>query len=113
ETTASESESPKATEVQTTDEEQSEEPTDDVTVAAVEPTSSEATKKATPEAAKNETVAPAPTTTPAPAPTEAPASGLSVSQQNAVRSAESYLRFTAFSRQGLIDQLEYEGYSTS
>lgn len=33
-------------------------------------------------------------------------------QKNAVRSAESYLDTMAFSRSGLIDQLEYEGYST-
>lgn len=32
-------------------------------------------------------------------------SDLTKSQQNAVRSADSYLRFTSFSRQGLIDQL--------
>jgi colicin import membrane protein len=36
-----------------------------------------------------------------------------VSQQNAVRSAEDYLDFTAFSRTGLINQLEFEGYSTA
>ncbi|MBB5750148.1 Ltp family lipoprotein [Micrococcus sp. TA1] len=36
-----------------------------------------------------------------------------VSQQNALRSAENYLDFTAFSRPGLIDQLEFEGYSTA
>lgn len=35
-----------------------------------------------------------------------------VAQQNALRSAESYLNFTAFSYSGLIGQLEYEGYST-
>ncbi len=35
-----------------------------------------------------------------------------VSQQNAKRSAESYLDFTAFSHSGLIDQLEFEGFST-
>ena len=34
-----------------------------------------------------------------------------VSQQNAVRSAKNYLNFTAFSRSGLIRQLEFEGYS--
>jgi len=33
-------------------------------------------------------------------------------QANARESAESYLRFSAFSRTGLIDQLEFEGYST-
>lgn len=35
-----------------------------------------------------------------------------VSQQNAYRSAVSYLEFSAFSRVGLIDQLEYEEFST-
>lgn len=34
-----------------------------------------------------------------------------VGQENARRSAESYLRFSAFSREGLIDQLEFEGFS--
>lgn len=37
---------------------------------------------------------------------------LTVSQQNALRTAESYLSFTAFSHSGLVDQLEFEGYST-
>lgn len=37
--------------------------------------------------------------------------GETLAQQNAVRSAESYLRFSAFSRQGLIDQLVFEDYS--
>lgn len=36
-----------------------------------------------------------------------------VSQQNAVRSALDYLDYTAFSRQGLIRQLEYDGFSTA
>lgn len=33
-------------------------------------------------------------------------------QRNAVAEAKSYLKYQAFSRQGLIGQLEYEGYST-
>ncbi|WP_010649953.1 Ltp family lipoprotein [Oceanobacillus massiliensis] len=37
---------------------------------------------------------------------------MSLSQQNAIRQAESYLDYTAFSKSGLIDQLEYEGYPT-
>ena len=36
----------------------------------------------------------------------------SVGERNALKSANSYLRYTAFSAQGLIDQLEFEGYST-
>lgn len=35
-----------------------------------------------------------------------------VSQQNALRAAESYLEYTAFSRKGLISQLKFEDYST-
>jgi len=35
-----------------------------------------------------------------------------VSQQNALRSSASYLDYSAFSRSGLIGQLEFEGYST-
>ena len=37
---------------------------------------------------------------------------VSVSKQNALRSAKSYLSFSAFSRKGLIEQLKYEKYST-
>ena len=36
-----------------------------------------------------------------------------VSQSNAVNRAKSYLDYTAFSRQGLIEQLEYEGFSNA
>lgn len=35
-----------------------------------------------------------------------------LSRQNAVRKAASYLNYTAFSRQGLIEQLEYDDFST-
>jgi colicin import membrane protein len=37
--------------------------------------------------------------------------GATLSQQNAVEKAESYLEFTAFSKTGLIGQLEFEGFS--
>lgn len=36
---------------------------------------------------------------------------MTTAQKNALRSAQSYLKFTAFSYEGLIDQLEYEQYS--
>lgn len=36
-----------------------------------------------------------------------------VSQRNAVRSAEDYLDFAAFSREGLIVQLEFDDFSTA
>ena len=35
----------------------------------------------------------------------------SMGQSNAVKKAQSYLDFTAFSRKGLIEQLEYEGFT--
>lgn len=47
-----------------------------------------------------------------PTPTEAPVAEETVSQRNAVRSAEDYLGYTAFSRSGLIKQLEFEKFST-
>lgn len=43
---------------------------------------------------------------------EAAAKRGTVSQQNALRAAGDYLKFSAFSRPGLIHQLEYEKYST-
>ena len=43
---------------------------------------------------------------------EAAAKRGTVSQQNALRKAGDYLKFSAFSRSGLIEQLEYEKYST-
>lgn len=36
---------------------------------------------------------------------------LTMGQKNAIRTAQDYLKYTAFSRTGLIGQLEYEGYS--
>jgi hypothetical protein len=36
----------------------------------------------------------------------------SVAQRNARRMATSYLRYSAFSRSGLVHQLKYEGFST-
>ncbi len=81
-----------------------------------------------PESSAPTTSLKAPTTTKIPAPTptvpttsESPITASpspttarsteTVSQKNARRSAESYLRYSAFSRSGLIDQLLYEGYS--
>jgi len=43
----------------------------------------------------------------------APKSQFTRSEENAIRSAESYLAFTAFSRSGLIDQLEFEGFANA
>ncbi|MFD0485157.1 Ltp family lipoprotein [Kineococcus sp. GCM10028916] len=57
--------------------------------------------------------APAPPTSEAPAPVQTQAApDQSVAQKNAVRKADSYLEFAAFSRSGLIEQMEFEGFST-
>lgn len=41
------------------------------------------------------------------------ASGPNLGEANALKKALSYLKFTAFSYTGLIEQLEYEGYTTA
>lgn len=64
---------------------------------------------ATPTPAASTPAAPTPVT---PAPPD-PYPNETVSQRNARRSASNYLRFMAFSRSGLIGQLEYEGFSTA
>jgi hypothetical protein len=60
----------------------------------------------------NEAVKPStPTTAPAnPAPA---AVTVTVSQKNALQKAKDYLSYTAFSHDGLVDQLEYEQFSTA
>ena len=49
----------------------------------------------------------------APLPPPPPPPVLSPGQQNALRSAEDYIDYTSFSRKGLIQQLEFEGYSSA
>lgn len=51
----------------------------------------------------------APAETVAPAPTQ---NGTTMGQKNALKTAKKYLEFTAFSYTSLIEQLEYEEYST-
>lgn len=49
-----------------------------------------------------------------PEPTEEPteeAPAMSQEEANAIESAQSYLSFAGFSREGLIEQLKFEGYS--
>ena len=72
----------------------------------------EATEAPAPEAAAVETEAPATEAETLPPATEAPpADDLSIGQKNALRSAISYIDIMPFSASGLIEQLEYEGYS--
>lgn len=53
-----------------------------------------------------------PPTTKAPV-TQPPAPQTTSGEMNALKKAESYLRFTAFSKKGLLEQLKFEGFSTS
>ncbi len=73
-----------------------------------------AAKPSSTPAATQAAPAPAPTTaaptTKAPAPAPA-APELTRAQENAVRQAESYLDLSGFSQKGLIEQLEFEGFS--
>lgn len=48
----------------------------------------------------------------APGSESTPEPDMTMAQKNALRSAKSYLDLTAFSRSGLIKQLEFEGYET-
>ncbi len=61
--------------------------------------------------ASNSTPPPAPSPEPAPAP--APEPDVTAGQENALGKAEDYLSFSAFSRSGLIEQLEFEGFTTA
>lgn len=61
-----------------------------------------------PTPAKTETKT-TPASTPTPTPTPTPS--VTVSQKNAVAKAKSYLNYTAFSHDGLVDQLEYDQFS--
>jgi len=90
-------------------------------------TTSSNTQETIPEASSPETIEePKPTTPPAttpPAtvaptekPTEAPAptsSGPTTGEENALKSAKSYLSIMAFSYEGLIKQLNFEGYTNT
>lgn len=84
-----------------------------VTEVATEASTEEVTKKVTEEKVESqpEVATEAPTEAPeTPAPTED--QNVTTGMKNALKSAQNYLDFTAFSYTGLIKQLEYEKYST-
>ena len=54
-----------------------------------------------------------PTPVPTPRPTPVPTPELTLAQRNAIGLAQDYLDYTAFSRTGLIGQLEFEGFSNA
>ena len=75
--------------------------------AATKAPAAAATKSSTPAATKT----PAPVATPAAKPKPA-APKLTVAQENAKGTAESYLEYSGFSKKGLQKQLKFEGYKT-
>ncbi|MGB3035596.1 MAG: Ltp family lipoprotein [Candidatus Microthrix parvicella] len=80
------------------------------TTTAPPATTSKPTTTAAPATTAKPTTTPPPTTAPPPPKTAPPPTqpALSVSEQQAVRAAQSYLDYSGFSRQGLIDQLSSE-----
>ena len=92
-------------------------PADDVAPAPTSPTPTDAVRSTpTTETLKHPPTTVVPTTTPPtakPTTTEAPRPSMTVSQANAQRKAESYLDMAGFSRTGLIEQLEFEGFSNA
>lgn len=74
---------------------------------------------AKPSVAASAAVTSAPATPPAASAAAAPAApattapSLTNGQKQAIGKAQDYLKFTAFSRKGLIKQLEYEGFATA
>lgn len=88
--------------------EQSESVTSDEVASAEIPV--EEKVKAAPEVKPEAKPEPAPEVAPAPEP-EKPT--LTIGQSNAVSKAKSYLDYTSFSRTGLIQQLEFEGFSVA
>lgn len=80
------------------------------TTAEVEPEPAPVVTESEPE---TEPVVDEPADEPEPEPEPEPEEPeLTVAQEQAIGSAEDYLDYTAFSRSGLIEQLEYEGFST-
>lgn len=78
--------------------------------------SSNTTSAQTPEPTLQAVLAPKQTQeikqTQAPTAAPKPTASISASRKNALRAAENYLNVMPFSKSGLVEQLEYEGYST-
>jgi hypothetical protein len=91
----------------TDDTEATPDPTPEPTVRATP----EPTPDPTPEPTVRATPQPTAKPTPVPTPVVTPTPVTSVADQNARRMASDYLAFMAFSRQGLIDQLVFEGFA--
>jgi hypothetical protein len=74
-------------------------------------TESTSSTASTPKPSPAQEVSQPPDVTSPPTPPASQGPALTLSQDNAVRKGMAYLDFAAFSRQSLIDQLVFEGYS--
>ena len=74
-------------------------------------TSSDVGETQTPTPPPTEMPSEVPTIAPTEMPSEVPTIELTSDQENAIYKAINYLDYTAFSKKGLIEQLEYEGFS--
>ncbi len=83
---------------------------ENTSISQPEAPKAEEPKVARPAPEAEEPVAAEPVPEPEPEPEPEPA--MTIGQSNAVRSAQQYLNYTAFSRTGLIDQLVFESFST-
>lgn len=77
-------------------------------IPAPDPTATTAKEVATTQ--PTQTLTKTPTTAPTPTKTQM-ADTATMGEKNAATKALSYLKFSAFSREGLIDQLEFEGFT--
>ena len=89
-------------------------PTDDPVTVSPKPTAAKPKVVVIPPPPTTPPTGPVVTTPPAPVYTPPPPPPVeTLAQSNAVAKGQDYLSFTSFSRQGLIDQLVFEGFSTA
>ena len=88
-------------------------PTTEISSTATKSIQPSSQPTSTPTPSQSPTITYKPTSAPKQVskPTTPPASSVTVSQKNAVRKAKDYLAYTAFSHDGLVDQLVYEQFS--
>ena len=96
----------------------SQENTDDPITSSISEVTSENSEESSQTEDPEPTATPVPTEEPTPEPESEPEESepeetdtTTMGERNALKAAQSYLDYSAFSYEGLIDQLEFEGYS--
>jgi len=84
-----------------------------VSLGVVKPGEDPNTPTTTTTEASTTTIQASTTTIQRPTSTTVPEPEFTRAEENAIQKARDYLDFTSFSRSGLIDQLEYEGFTTA